>query len=138
MKRIYILILIMGLLTVFTIGYADSNSDPGSQQDPLATKSYVDSKLSQISAGTNNYEVIELKTGEVITLYQGSEAILRTGNSVIVTKTDGVSDLTGGNDLKNNTAVPANHLLLFPRSDGRGIKARSDSIIIVIGKYTKN
>ncbi|SNX54517.1 hypothetical protein [Thermoanaerobacterium sp. RBIITD] len=150
MKKVYALILtFVVILAALGIGYADSSSDPGSQQDPLVSKSYVDNKYdevksyvdSKIGSGAvgSSYDIVELKAGESITLYEGSEAIVRTNNSsVIVTKTDGVSDLTGGKDLKNDTLIPANHLLLFPRSDGRGIKANNYTIIVVMGKYTKN
>lgn len=148
MKKIYALILIFAIIAVLGIVYAGSTSDPGSQQDPLVTKSYVDSKFddlknyvdSKAGGGTaSSYDIVELNPGESITLYQGSEAIVRTGNSsTIVTSTDGVSDLTGGKDLKNNALIPANHLLLFPRSDGRGIKAKNYTIVVVMGKYTKN
>ncbi|MDE4543474.1 hypothetical protein [Thermoanaerobacterium sp. R66] len=148
MNKIYGLILVfVVMLAVIGIVYADSTQDPGSQQDPIVTKSYVDSKYddlksyidSKASTSSSNYDIVELKPGESITLYQGSEAIVRTDNtSTIVTSTDGVSDLTGGKDLKNNALIPANHLLLFPRSDGRGIKAKADTIIVVMGKYTKN
>lgn len=149
MKKIYALILIfVAILAVLGIVYADSTQDPGSQQDPLVTKSYVDSKYDDLksyvdskagSGTTSGYDIVELNPGESITLYQGSEAIVRTDNSsTIVTSTDGVSDLTGGKDLKNNAVIPANHLLLFPRSDGRGIKAKSYTIVVVMGKYTKN
>jgi hypothetical protein len=147
-KKIYGLILVfVVMLAVIGIVYADSTQDPGSQQDPIVTKSYVDSKYddlksyidSKASTSSSNYDIVQLKPGESITLYQGSEAIVRTDNtSTIVTSTDGVSDLTGGKDLKNNALIPANHLLLFPRSDGRGIKAKADTIIVVMGKYTKN
>ncbi|AFK86156.1 hypothetical protein V6B95_12730 [Thermoanaerobacterium saccharolyticum] len=149
MKKIYGLILVfVVMLAVIGIVYADSTQDPGSQQDPIVTKSYVDSKYDDLknyidskvgAVSSSNYDIVELKPGESITLYQGSEAIVRTDNtSTIVTSTDGVSDLTGGKDLKNNALIPANHLLLFPRSDGRGIKAKADTIIVVMGKYTKN
>ncbi|WP_256201355.1 hypothetical protein [Thermoanaerobacter thermocopriae] len=98
----------------------------------------MDDKLKEAKTGTS-YEVVELNAGEVLTMEGGTQAIVRSANSaVIVTKTDGVADLTAGTNLKNNDIIPANHLLLFPRSDGRGIKATKRTYIVVIGKYTKN
>ncbi|SHE75358.1 hypothetical protein SAMN02745195_01084 [Thermoanaerobacter uzonensis DSM 18761] len=150
MKKVYALILaFVVILVALSVGYADQNPEPGSQQDPLVSKSYVDSqynqvkayvddKLKEVNAGAS-YEVIELNAGEVLTMEGGTQAIVRIANSaVIVTKTDGVADLTAGTNLKNNDIIPANHLLLFPRCDGRGIKATKHTYIAVMGKYTKN
>lgn len=63
---------------------------------------YLDGKLGG-NPVSSSYNIVDLKSGENITLYQGSEAILRTDkSSQIVTKTDGVSDLTSGGNLLNN------------------------------------
>lgn len=150
MKKAYVLILVfVAILVALSVGYADQNPEPGSQQDPLVSKSYVDSqynqikvyvddKLKDVKTGVSS-EVVELNAGEILTMDGGTQAIVRIANSaVIVTKTDGVADLTAGTDLKDKEIVPANHLLLFPRSDGRGIKATKHTYIVVMGKYTKN
>ncbi|MGI1689976.1 hypothetical protein [Thermoanaerobacter uzonensis] len=150
MKKVYALILaFVVILVALSVVYADQNPEPGSQQDPLVSKSYVDSQYNQVKSYVDDklkevkteasYEVIELNSGEVLTMEGGTQAIVRIANSaVIVTKTDGVADLTAGTNLKNNDIIPANHLLLFPRSDGRGIKATKHTYIVVMGKYTKN
>jgi len=151
MKTIKVFILTFAVIIVaLGVGYADQTPEPGSQQDPIVSKSYVDSKydnikiyvdnkLSEESNSDNSYKVVELDAGQIITMEGGSQAIVRIADSaVIVTKTDGVADLTAGIDLKNNSMISANHLLLFPRSDGRGIKAIKHTYIGVIGKYTKN
>lgn len=150
MKKFYALILAFAVIIVaLGVGYADQTSEPGSQQDPLVSKSYVDSKYDQVKGYVDsklsetqpggNFSIVELNAGETLTMYENTEAVVRIANSaLIITKTDGVSDLTAGTDLKNNAPIPANHLLLFPRSDGRGIKATKHTYIVVIGKYTKN
>ncbi|SDF68072.1 hypothetical protein SAMN04244560_01057 [Thermoanaerobacter thermohydrosulfuricus] len=150
MKKAYALILVfVVILVALSVGYADQNPEPGSQQDPLVSKSYVDSQYNQVKAYVDDklkeaktgasYEVVKLNAGEVLTMEGGTQAIVRIANSaVIVTKTDGVADLTAGTNLKDNDLIPANHLLLFPRSDGRGIKATKHTYIVVMGKYTKN
>ena len=66
----------------------------------------------------------------------GCEFILRGGEAtVIASKNGGLSDTTDGVDLTQDTLVPANHLLIVPRDDGRGFDAVTDVIIMVKGTY---
>jgi hypothetical protein len=45
-------------------------------------------------------------------------------------------DVTSGRDLTSNERVAANHLLLVPRNDGRGILAEGKVWALVRGVYT--
>ena len=50
--------------------------------------------------------------------------ILRTGTAVAyipASASGGLSDLTAGANVNNNKSISLNHLMLFPRDDGRGI-----------------
>jgi Na+-translocating ferredoxin:NAD+ oxidoreductase RNF subunit RnfB len=59
----------------------------------------------------------------------GGEATVNASNQ------GGLSDTTAGGDLAQDTNVPANHLLIVPRDDGRGFEATTDVIIMVKGAY---
>jgi hypothetical protein len=49
----------------------------------------------------------------------------------------GLSDVTGGTDVKHQEAVRSNHLLIVPRSDGRGLLAQTDIVLLVWGLYQR-
>jgi hypothetical protein len=135
-------------------GYAASTAAPGSDQDPLVTKSYVDDAIAKLAAkledvglpgeDPNNppaasigLKVVSVAAGESLIAYEGTEFILRSGKAtVIASAAGGIPDLTAGKDLPNKAAVPANHLLLFPRSDQRGLKATTNIIVMVRGEYS--
>ena len=162
---------------------ADSLLDPnmpGSANDPLVSKSYVDQQVrqqvrqqvsqqvsQQVTQQVNqqlnqqinqqvkvqleaelqkrqdlmrSMIVVELKPGETLLAGEGAEFIVRNGKAVIVSPNpNGVPDITDGVDLKADTIVPNNHLLLFPREDGRGIKpheSQKDTVFVMVrGKY---
>ena len=120
-------------------------ADPGSNDDPLVTlsyindvlmpqvKSYVDSK-SQASGG---FEIVNVKAGQTVIASASTEMILRMGNAQIVaTQKGGVADVTQGIDLQNGAVMPSNHLLIVPLDDGRGAQMLSDGIIMIKGNYT--
>lgn len=68
----------------------------------------------------------------------GTEIILRYSNgqtTAIASNLGGLSDVTGGYDIQNGQAIPANHLLIIPRSDGRGVTIASHSIFMIRGSY---
>ncbi|SDZ36643.1 hypothetical protein SAMN05660462_02876 [Proteiniborus ethanoligenes] len=81
-------------------------------------------------------EIVELRNGQKLICGAGTEIILRGGAAkAIVSSLGGLSDLTGGTDLVANQAIPANHLLLVPRDDGRGVYVENYAIFIVRGYY---
>lgn len=135
-----------------------ASGDPGTSDDPLVTKSYVDKKIEDVklyideklsdgsqSGGSSStpegtaqasIEVVEVESGKSIILEAGSQIILRGGSgSIIDSKQGGIADLTQGIDLRKGYEAPANHLLMVPRSDGRGVFAKTDCIFMVMGKY---
>lgn len=113
-------------------------NQPGSVNDPLITKSYLDEQIkglvqAEISKQTGSIHdgasdarelvVVELNPGETLYASAGSEFIVRNGKAVSVSaNTNGVLDVTDGKDLRSGALIPNHHLLLFPREDGRGIK----------------
>lgn len=125
MVVIFVLVLVTG------IGYALAGTDSpaGSQGDPVVTKSYVDSKSA--------FSPISLTAGQKLIGGEGCEIILRSGEATAIDNgANGISDLTDGKDLITGNWVFLNHLLLVPRSDGRGIKATTDIWVMVKGEYS--
>ena len=215
---------IMSVLGFATI-YASSNQNPGSVQDPLVTKSYVDSRISEIANADTNQssdgsslnidelieqieQVVEFKlserevaakedtskesdknidelieqieeivdykleekdvkerietikdsdsdkdldedidgfvfnpigpieSGSTIIGEQGTELILRSGSAFVIAEgINGLQDMTEGVDLEANSTVPLNHLLIVPRTDGRGILIEKSAFIMIRGNY---
>lgn len=134
-----------------------AGTTPGTTDDPVVTKSYVDQQIqqalngggggatnptdpSQPSQGADEVKNVALKPGKLLIADAGTEFIVRSGNAVIYTEVaSGVADLTDGKDLLNGETAPKNHLLSFPR-EGRGIQVKegqtSNLIVMVRGGYT--
>jgi len=109
--------------------------------------SLLEKRISNISSGNQNqtkkdyvvtkgYEVIKVAKGKTIIFDSSSEFILRTGKALsIVPKSASIIDLSTSKDISNAQSIPANHLLLVIRDDGRGFKAIEDVWVIVNGGY---
>ena len=127
MKRLIILISIIVLLLVGAVVWAASGG-PGSEDDPVVSKSYVDAKTS--------FSPVEMAEGQRLLGGGGTEMILRSGEAAAIDNgSNGVSDLTSGLDLMTGDRVELNHLLLIPRDDGRGITALTEAWVMVRGDY---
>lgn len=143
---------------------ADSKAiTPGTVEDPVVTKSYVDEQIAKLVGGSigggnsggtttpgNNgstdngastvLEVVEVPVGKTLMAAAGTEVVVRVGKAVAYSSdTNGISDLTGGVDIKKGNPVPTNHLIWFPR-EGRGIQGASDEdrplTVLVKGSYS--
>src|SRR5690606_26078088 len=127
-------------------GLVDPNM-PGTANDPIVTKSYVDEAVSkivseQLAAQSDTglkLIVVELMPDQKLFGGEGAEFIVRTGKAVAFSAdASGIPDLTGAKDLTAGMAIPLNHLLLFPR-EGRGIelapKEKNSAIVMVRGAY---
>lgn len=139
--------------------YADTSTvTPGSTEDPIVTKSYVDQKIAELlkqgegSSGgkpgsgdksddtsSNALEVVTVPFGKKIMVNAGGELVVRVGKAVAYSPDpNGLSDLTAGTDIPTGRAVPLNHLILFPR-DGRGVEPdpnqKNGLTVLVRGGY---
>lgn len=128
------------LLLVTVYAFADT-VQPGSENDPVVTQSYVDAKIQALKdsqgSGSVGFQTKELTAGQKLIGKEGTQIILRSGDAkVIGNAANGISDITIGKDVMNGAAVSTNHLLLIPRDDGRGITAVSDIWVMVSGGYT--
>jgi hypothetical protein len=105
---------------------------PGSSDDPLVTKSYVD-------VGTK-FTILELSAGQVLLSGDSAEVVLRSGQATVIAGTNGgMSDVTtdGNGNLVTGDAVVLNHLMISARNDGRGIRITSASAFIMVrGPYS--
>ncbi|WP_310830525.1 hypothetical protein [Paenibacillus pedocola] len=156
----------IGSILNITAEGASVGSQPGTADDPVVTKSYVDQQIQKaIQGGTiatqtptatatpvataapsspapsnNEVIIVDVKPGQTLIAGAGAEFIVRAGKAVIYSQdSNGVADLTDGTDLANGLAAPSNHLLSFPR-DGRGITVQEGQtlglVVMVRGSYT--
>lgn len=142
--------LVLCALSTFTVVLAE----PGGTDDPLISKSYIDTvlmpqikqyvegKISEVNTGggtsqsADSFKVVEMVAGQKMICSAGTELILRMGKAnIIATEKGGLADTTAGYDLSNGTSMPANHLLIVPVADGRGISAVDKVLVMVKGGY---
>ncbi|XEC95358.1 hypothetical protein AB6A23_01910 [Paenibacillus tarimensis] len=122
---------------------------PGSIDDPVVTKSYVDAVLKQ-GGGSNggtaaaSLQIVTVPLGKtIIANEEGTEFIVRSGKALAYSADkDGISDLTQGADLTNGKPITNNHLILSPRV-GRGLSPdplvkNNKLIVLVRGSYELN
>ncbi len=132
MKKLIITILVVAVVFC-SLGVVTMFATPGDSNDPVVTLSYIQN----IFKPEVTFKVVNLKKGNVLTAKAGTEIVLRMGTAkVFATAKGGVADLTSGVDLTNGKVVPANHHLVVPVADGRGITAQTDVIIMVKGGYS--
>lgn len=140
MKRIATGLVIVFSVFAVTVAAAAAADTPGSEDDPVVTKSYVDNQIAQLmSSGvaSDSYKAVQLTAGQKLIGNEGTEVILRSGEATAIDNgANGVSDVTGAKDLMTGQSVAQNHLLLIPRSDGRGIRAITEIWVLVRGSYS--
>lgn len=181
MKKINIVLTSAVLMSTLLVSTTEAGYiEPGSETDPLVSKSYVDKKDEDIKNISNlntnkienieknvetiksdieilrndinnqnnsnenttstseTFKAIELKKGQVLIAEESTEIIVRSGTAnAIGSENGGISDITEGKDLKSGEEIKSNHLLIIPRSDGRGIEVKSNGTFIMIkGRYS--
>ncbi len=140
-RRVWGLLGLLGIaaaLWVPRLAFAQAGN-PGSSADPLVTRSFVEQAIAAAIAKLSppTFTLLELTPGQILLMDAGTEAVVRTGVALaVVAPAGGLSDLTAGVNLGAAARVPANHLILVPRSDGRGISAQTTVLVLVKGTYT--
>lgn len=100
--------------------------EPGSSADPLVSRSYVD----QLTL----FRVVSVPAGQAIIGEGGTEIVLRGGKATaIVSQQGGLLNVSAGTDMQQGEEIPPNHLIIIPRSDGRGFVAVTDLVLMVKG-----
>ncbi|HBN83200.1 MAG TPA: hypothetical protein DDZ89_05095, partial [Clostridiales bacterium] len=102
-------------------------------------KSYYQPMLISISE-SNKYSVIVLEKGQSLIASDVVEFIVRGGTCTAISGAngDGLADMTSGDgkDYQTGEQLPKNHYMLISRGDGRGIKAESDTVYLMVkGSY---
>jgi len=142
--KAFMVLLALAIFSIAAMAVQADVGNPGSQSDPIVTKSYVDlveSKLRQYvdskSNGSKELEIVYLANGEQLIAESGTEIILRSGIATVIDAPNGgLCDITAGKDLKKGEEISQNHLLIVPRSDGRGVKAQTNVVLMVRGSFT--
>ena len=131
MKKFILKVLVLSL-AFSALGTVSMLANPGDSSDPIITLSYVEDVVKK----ELSFQVVNMSKGDVLIGEAGTEIILRMGTAeVIATQKGGLADLTSGTDLANGTNMPANHHLVIPVDDGRGIKAKDKVIVMVKGDF---
>ncbi len=97
----------------------------------------VEDMSGQSSEGTGQgFKPIDIPAGKKLTCEASAEIILRAGKAKVVSETGaGLSDVTSGADIKAGEYITKDHLLIVPRTDGRGLAAVANSVVMIKGKY---
>lgn len=139
--------LILGMIVSNSLSVGTSSVTPGTVNDPVVTKSYVDEQMAKLGGGgstgavtATKLEVVTVPAGTILMADAGSEVVVRSGKAAAYSSdSNGISDVTAGVDIKSGSNVPANHLIWFPR-EGRGIQVQSgvtgSLIVLVKGPYS--
>lgn len=150
MKRFLVGLLSIAAAVVMVMGSVYA-ADAGSEADPLVSKSYVDDKIEQVlakigsgstSSGTatvsgTTFVPVNVAVGKTIIGGEGTEMILRAGKAgVVISGSEGISDVTTGQTLYNGHNATLNHLNIISRDDGRGFKVTENAWFLVKGEYT--
>ncbi len=146
-SKFTIAIAVFAIITGITV-FANS-------EDSLISKSYFDqqisylkdefnSKISQIELSENSgsnttgtavvFKAVKINAGKTVIFSEGAEVIHRSGKAKLIDPTgNGVPDITSGKNIVNGQSIAKNHLLLFPRNDGRGLRTQTDIWIMLKG-----
>lgn len=143
----------IGSVMNITADGASVTSQPGTADDPVVTKSYVDQAIQKAIGGggsttptepsspsaSDELKIVVVKPGQRLVAGAGTEFIVRSGKAVVYSAdANGVADLTAGQDLANGAAITNNHLLSFPR-ESRGIEVAQGNkynlTVMVRGNY---
>lgn len=136
---------------LFSLPVTLSAANPGSSEDPLVTYSYITgtfkrelkaeilSEIETTKGQASGYIVERLSKGQSLYALDACEIILRSGGAVVFVEDEdniqaglGLSDCTGGTELKNGEPIPKQHLLIIPRGDGRGVTVNTDEAYIMV------
>lgn len=157
-KKVHIIIALTVVLSFFLINIVlAGTAEPGTDEDPVVSKSYVDDEIDKLNAriveltaivdglskrleeqGSTKFEVVELKAGKRLIAGESTEIIVRAGQATAISgkNGDGLSDITTDDPKKGNLTtgqtIPLNHLLLVSRDDGRGLKAVSSKVYMLV------
>ena len=123
---------ILGAMLIFSAGIAAgaAGTDPGSDGDPLVTKSYVDEQIAQVK-GESAFEVVTLGAGKKLSCDPGTQIVMTSGAGKA---TGALSDTTKGEKLAKGKKAE-NHHMYLTTSANTGIKVTKSAKVLVNGNY---
>ena len=136
-KKNIISIIVCAMLLLGTLVVSASSNSAGSVDDPLVTKSYVDSLVAGSEGGGNNLFVpITVYPGDIMIGGEGTE-IISTAEGTVIDNGNGygIIDTSSAKYINNGEKITKNTILVIPRDDGRGIKVTKRGTIMVKGEY---
>ncbi len=99
---------------------------------------FLDTIIREMS-DSYGFQVLHLYKGDALYALGTSEIILRAGDAIVIGNEhkEGLSNITTGSNLKPDSALSKDHLVLIPRGDGRGIKVTSNECYVMFrGPYS--
>lgn len=132
-KTKWIVSIVLGAALLFGagMGVGAAGSEPGSNVDPIVTKSYVDSQITEIKQD-GMYQEVTLASGKKLSCGAGAQIIVISGEAK---STASLVDITDGSKLAKNKKISQNHSYLVT-SKNTGIKATKNAKVFVIGNYS--
>ena len=146
--RKILLIVALAVLLAGITAYAATKY--GTKDDPLITKSYLDSVVQpqlekelqeQISAAEadlqssvpGEFTELSLNAGESVRCSVGSELLLRSGSARAL---GSLADTTAGSSVSAGASLSANHLYLTAE-EASGLTAEGSAVVLVSGSYSR-
>lgn len=134
-KKFGVVGLLCGLLFIgLSARYIYGNEDnfPGSNGDPLITKSYLDDRLSSVRSG-KGFRKIVLKKNSELQFSEGTEFLVYKGSGR-VTGESGLINVSKGVMFEKGNSLVKYHLFLAP-DEKCGILADARMTVFLSGEY---
>jgi len=111
------------------VGAADS--EPGGVGDPLVSKSYLDSRLNELSGVMTK---VTISQGSVLTAAEGATIIVFSGNGTVSGNGAGLVNVTAGELTATGISLAKYNTYLFPDA-ATSVTAGSTMVVFVTGTY---
>jgi len=153
----FIAVIILSVAVIFTIHMFQVDASTEGEELVIASKDYVDEQIGILMAeieslkakisGTDVnlpeeasvqqlFKVVELEKNQKLIGEEGTEIIVRSGNTTAITGSSGekLVDVTDGYSdyFDTGAPIPINHLLVVSRSDGRGIESIDEKEVVYV------
>ena len=144
MKKIAIVlvIVIIGSVGLFKAGVmvgAAGEAKPGSVNDPLIPKSYLESYISSLGLSgdskTSGYSKVVLKKGATLIGAEGTEIMLYSGSANAYAKNEKLVNLTMGEACDDGMTLGKFCVYMCPDKSA-GFVSVSDVVVYIKGTYT--
>lgn len=139
---IVLIIVVVGSLGIFKAGMmvgAKEEAKPGSVNDPLITKSYLEAYINNLGLSGNStsagYVKLNLKKGSTLVGSEGTEIMLYSGSANAYAKGEQLVNMTIGEACGDGITLGKYCVYMCPDKSA-GVVAISDVVVFVKGNYT--